>query len=146
MRKALMALALGALVSMAGQPQQTVSPEEKALKEAMRSMADGMTRIQKAILYNDKEQLLAGVRTLKRIQPGFLTKHGEALKKFMPDNSKFAMSLAKKSEIHIQRYVDMMREDIFSRQDYSNIAAGYTHILSECVGCHQKLRKWRWGP
>ncbi len=144
MRKVAMILALGALVLMAGQPQKSMSEDEKALKSAMSSMADGMTRIQKAILYNDKEQLLAGVRALKRIQPGFLTKHGESLKRFMPDNPKFAVSLAKKSEVNIQRYVDMMREDIFSRHDYNKITAGYTHILSECVGCHQKLRKWRW--
>ncbi len=146
MKRIVMALGLGIVMLGAGQTNVPMTPERKALQKTMHSMADGLMRIQKAILYNDREQLLAGVRALKRVQPGFLTKHGEALKKYMPDNPKFAMSLAKLSEMNIERYTRMMREDIFSKHDYSKIAAGYTHIMMECVGCHQKLRKWRWEP
>ncbi len=144
MKKLLMTLGLAIVMLGAGQTNTPMTPEQKALKETMTSMADGLMKIQKGILYNDREVLLAGVRALKRVQDGYLTKHGEALKKYMPENPKFAMSLAKLSEKNIERYVRMMREDIFSKHDYSNIAAGYTHIVQECVSCHQKLRKWRW--
>lgn len=144
MKKLFLTLGLGIVMLGAGQTNPPMTPEQKALKDTMKSMADGLMRIQEGILYNDRETLLAGVRSLKLVQEGYLTKHGEALKKYMPDNPTFAMSLAKKSEMDIERYVRMMREDIFSRHDYSNIAAGYTHIVQECVGCHQKLRKWRW--
>ena len=144
MKKLLMTLGLAIVMLGAGQTNPPMTPEQKALKDTMTSMADGLMKIQKGILYNDREVLLAGVRALKRVQDGYLTKHGEALKKYMPENPKFAMSLAKLSEKNIERYVRMMREDIFSKHDYSNIAAGYTHIVQECVGCHQKLRKWKW--
>ena len=146
MKKILLTLGLGIVMLGAGQTNSPMTSEQKALKDTMTSMADGLMRIQKAILYNDREQLLAGVRALKRVRPGFLTKHGEALKRFMPENPKFAVSLAKLSEKNIERYVRMMREDIFSKHDYSRITAGYIHIMQECTGCHRKLRKWRWEP
>ena len=146
MKRTLLALGLAVVMSGAGQTNPPMTPEQKALKTTMTSMADGLIRIQKAILYNNKEELLAGVRALKRVQPGFLTRHGEALKRYMPENPKFALSLAKLSEKNIERYVRMMREDIFSRHDYSRITAGYMHIMQECTGCHQKLRRWRWEP
>ncbi|WP_456451999.1 hypothetical protein [Hydrogenimonas sp.] len=146
MKKTLLAIGLGIVMLGAGQTNPPMTPEQKALKTTMKSMADGLMRIQKAILYNDREQLLAGVRALKRVEPGFLTRHGEALKKFMPENPKFAMSLAKLSEMNIERYVRMMREDIFSKHDYSRITAGYVHVMQECTGCHQKLRRWSWEP
>ncbi|BDY12125.1 hypothetical protein [Hydrogenimonas cancrithermarum] len=144
MKKIVLALGLGLAVLVAGQAQKPLAPEQKALKNTMQTMSKGLMRIQKAILYNDKQELLAGVRMLKTVQPGFLTEHGEALKKYMPENPKFAVSLAKKSEQNIERYVRMMRSDIFSKHDYSKISAGYTHIMQECVGCHQKLRQWKW--
>ena len=144
MKKLLMTLGLGIVMLGAGQTETPMTQEQKELKETMKTLAGGLMRIQEAILYNDREELLAGVRMLKRIEDGYLTKHGEALRKYMPDNPEFAMALAKKSEINIERYVRMMKEDIFSKHDYSNIAAGYSHIVQECVGCHQKLRKWRW--
>ncbi|WP_201352996.1 hypothetical protein [Hydrogenimonas urashimensis] len=144
MKKLIVTLGLGIVMLGAGQTNSPMTPEQKALKNTMTSMADGLMKIQKGILYNERETLLAGVRALKRVREGYLTKHGEALKKFEPDNPKFALSLAMKSEQNIERYVRMMREDIFTKHDYSKIAAGYTHIMQECVGCHQKLRKWTW--
>ncbi|WP_353662390.1 hypothetical protein [Hydrogenimonas sp. SS33] len=144
MKKILLTLGLGIVMLGAGQTKTPMTPEQQALKNTMKSMANGLMRIQKAILYNDRVLLLAGVRDLKRVRPGFLTKHGEALKRFMPDNPEFAMSMAKQSEMKIQKYVDMMREDIFSKHDYSRIAAGYTHIMQQCTWCHRQVRRWAW--
>ncbi len=144
MKKFLFSLGLAGSMLVAGQPTTPMTPEQKALQKTMKTLAKGLTRIQYGILYNDKTELLAGVRMIKRTEEGFLTRHGEALKKYMPENPKFAVSLAKLSEKNIEKYTRMMRSDIFSRQDYSRITAGYTHIMQECVGCHQKLRRWKW--
>jgi cytochrome c556 len=144
MKKILLTLGIGIVMLVAGQSEKPMTPEQKALKNTMQTMSEGLMRIQKAILYNNKEELLAGVRMLKTVQPGFLTQHGKALENYMPNNPKFAVSLAKKSEQNIERYVRMMRSDIFSKHDYSKISAAYTHIMQECVGCHQKLRQWKW--
>ncbi len=144
MKKVVFSLGLGIAMLVAGQPQTPMTPEQQALQKTMKTLSKGLSRIQHGILYNDRDELLAGVRMLKRTEEGFLTRHGEALKKYMPENPKFAVSLAKLSEKNIERYIRMMREDIFSRHDYSRITAGYTHIMQECVGCHQKLRRWKW--
>ncbi len=144
MKKVIFSLGLVISLSVAGQPHTPMTPEQKALQKTMKTLAKGLTRIQYGILYNDRVELLAGVRMIKRTEDGFLTRHGEALKKYMPENPKFAVSLAKLSEKNIERYIRMMRSDIFSKKDYSRITAGYNHIMQECVGCHQKLRKWKW--
>ncbi len=144
MKKVIFSLGLVISMLVAGQPHTPMTPEQKALQKTMKTLAKGLTRIQYGILYNDRDELLAGVRMIKRTQDGFLTRHGEALKKYMPENPKFAVSMAKLSEKNIEKYIRMMRSDIFTRQDYSRITAGYNHIMQECVGCHQKLRKWKW--
>ncbi len=144
MKKVFFSLGLVISLSVAGQPHTPMTPEQKALQKTMKTLAKGLTRIQYGILYNDQDELLAGVRMIKRTQDGFLTRHGEALKEYMPENPKFAVSLAKLSEKNIERYIRMMRSDIFSKKDYSRITAGYTHIMQECVGCHRKLRKRKW--
>ncbi|BBG65590.1 hypothetical protein NNO_0887 [Hydrogenimonas sp.] len=144
MKKMVFSLGLVISLSVAGQPNTPMTPEQKALQKTMKTFAKGLSRIQHGILYNDRVELLAGVRMIKRTEEGFLTRHGEVLKKYMPENPKFAVSLAKLSEKNIERYIRMMRSDIFSKQDFSRITAGYTHIMQECVGCHQKLRKWKW--
>ncbi len=144
MKKVFLTLGLGIAMLVAGQNYKPMTPEQKALQKTMKTLAKGLTRIQYGILYNDRTELLAGVRMIKRTEDGFLTRHGEELKKFMPENPKFAASLAKLSEKNIEKYIRMMRSDIFNRQDFSRISAGYSHIMQECVGCHQKLRKWKW--
>ncbi|SFP36157.1 hypothetical protein [Hydrogenimonas thermophila] len=144
MKKILLALGLGIIMLVAGQAEKPLTPEQKALKNTMQTLSKGLMRIQKAILYNNKQELLAGIRMLKTVETGFLTRHGEALKKYMPKNPNFAISFAKLSEKNIERYVRMMRSDIYSKRDYSRITAGYTHIMQECIGCHQKIRQWKW--
>jgi len=144
MKKAVFSLGLGIAMLVAGRPQVPMTPEQQELQKTMKTLAKGLTRIQYGILYNDREELLAGVRMIKRTEDGFLTRHGEALKRYMPENPKFALSLARLSEKNIERYIRMMRSDIFSKKDYSRITAGYSHIMQECVGCHRKLRRWKW--
>ncbi|WP_456402839.1 hypothetical protein [Hydrogenimonas sp.] len=111
------------------------------LKNTMRKFATGLDRIQKGIIYNDPDKIEMGVRVMRQAKKNFLKRHGEILKKQMPDDPKFAYFLAQKSAERIQKYVKMMNSQVHSAKDFSKIAAAYTGIFNQCVGCHQKLRK-----
>ncbi len=111
------------------------------LKNTMRKFATGLDRIQKGIIYNDPHKIEMGVRVMRQAKKNFLKRHGEILKKQMPDDPKFAYFLAQKSAERIQKYVKMMNAQVHDSGDFSKIAAAYTGIFNQCVGCHQKLRK-----
>ena len=111
------------------------------LKNTMRKFATGLDQIQKGIIYNERDKIEMGVRVMRQAKKNFLKRHGEILKKQMPDDPKFAYFLAQKSAERIQKYVKMMNSQIHNTHDFSKIAAAYTAIFNQCVGCHQKLRK-----
>ncbi len=111
------------------------------LKNTMRKFATGLDQIQKGIIYNDRDKIEIGVRVIKQAKKNFLKKHGEVMKKHMPDDPKFAFHLAQKSAERIQKYIKMMNTQIHNAKDYGKIAAAYSGIFNQCVGCHQKLRE-----
>ncbi|WP_457592511.1 hypothetical protein [Hydrogenimonas sp.] len=111
------------------------------LKNTMRKFATGLDQIQKGIIYNDRDKIEMGVRVIRQAKKNFLKKHGEVMKKHMPEDPKFAYFLAQKSAERIQKYIKMMGSQIHNAKDYSKIAAAYSGIFNQCVGCHQKLRE-----
>ncbi len=116
--------------------------KEKELQKTMQSFSKGLELIQYGIIYNDKIKMESGVRKLKMGEKDFLERHGETLKKYMPKQPDMAMQLATSSYTRMNKYIMQMHEGINSVHDYSTVAADYSHILQECVGCHQKIRKW----
>ncbi len=111
------------------------------LKNTMRKFATGLDQIQKGIIYNDRDKIEMGVRVLRQARKNFLKRHGEILKKQKPGDPKMAMYMAKKSAERIRKLVKMMSAEVHNTHDFSKIAAAYTGIFNQCVGCHQKLRK-----
>ena len=143
MKKLILTLCMITPLLFAGETE-TIKAPDKALQNTMVTLSEGLMRIQQGILYNKKEEVLAGVRMLKQTKEGFLTRHGEALQKYMPENPKFAMSMAKLSETNIESYTREIRSDILSKKDYERVTTGYTKIINECFKCHQQLRRWEW--
>ena len=116
--------------------------ESEELKTVMKSFASAMVLIQHGILYNNIDEMTKGVKKLSVDDGKFLESHGEALMKHMPENPEFAKNYAERTGEKIQSYVDSLDEQMRNRtKSYSKISATYTHILHECVGCHQKIRK-----
>ncbi|GEM_PF-1780197 len=111
------------------------------LKNTMRKFATGLDQIQKGIIYNKREKIEIGVRVIRQAKRNFFKRHGEILKKKLPDDPKFAAYLAKSSAERINKYINMMSDQINTSHDFSKIAAAYTGIFNQCVGCHQHLRK-----
>ncbi len=137
MKKILMLIiALGMLSLSANEDKQI------ELRKTMISFATAMELIQHGILYNNKEEMHKGAQLLQVNNMKLFKKHGDALALYMPENPEFAKEFAKRTGQNIQDYANKMTEDLGSRKAYSKMSAIYTHILQECVGCHQKVRRW----
>ncbi|MGB6018152.1 MAG: hypothetical protein WBF77_00995 [Sulfurimonadaceae bacterium] len=117
--------------------------EGEELKKVMKSFVSAMELIQHGILYNNIDEMNKGSKMLRINDDKLLQSHGKALMKHMPDNPEFAKTYAKRTGEKIRNYADSLDEQIGSgTKSYSKISATYTHILHECVGCHQKVRNW----
>ena len=117
--------------------------DKEALVKTMHSFTSGLELIQKGILYNKTDKILDGVAMIKKYEADFVKTHGKSLEKHMPDNPELARSYAVSAAKKISRYTGRISREIVHIRDYSKIAATYTHILHECVGCHQKIRRWK---
>jgi hypothetical protein len=116
--------------------------ESEELKKVMNSFASAMELIQHGILHNNIDEMNKGAKMLRTDDESFLESHGKALIRHMPENPEFAKAYAKRTGEKIRNYADSLDEQIGNRtKSYSKISATYTHILHECVGCHQKIRK-----
>ena len=93
-------------------------------------------------LYNSKDEMQKGAEILQKSNKKLFEEHGNALALYMPENPEFAKEFAKRTGKNIQKYAVKMTESMDERKAYSKMSANYTHILQECVGCHQKIRKW----
>ncbi len=121
----------------------SISAQEKEeLKSVMKSFASAMEQIQHGILYNNIDEMREGVKKLSSDDKKFLESHGEALMRHMPENPEFAKNYAERTGEKIESYVESLDEQLKNEtKSYSKISATYSHILQECVGCHQKIRK-----
>lgn len=116
--------------------------ESEELKTVMKSFASAMVLIQHGILYNNIDEMTEGAKLLKENDDKLLQGHGEALMRHMPENPEFAKNYAERAGEKIMTYADSLDEQIRNEtKSYSKISATYTHILHECVGCHQKIRQ-----
>ena len=116
--------------------------ESEELKAVMKSFASAMEQIQHGILYNNIDEMKMGVKKLRSDDEKFLASHGEALTRHMPKNPEFVKNYAERTGEKIQSYVESLDEQVRNEEkSYSKISATYTHILHECVGCHQKIRQ-----
>ena len=121
---------------------QEADKEKAELKKVMTSFASALELMQHGILYNKPDEMHKGAQLLRNNEHRFLRHHGDALERHMPDNPEFARSYAKSAAKRIRNYTDRLNYQLGGANDYSQIATTYTHILQECVGCHQKIRQW----
>ncbi len=101
--------------------------------EDMRVMEIAMQKIQKGILYNNKDMVLQGVDKLKKA-----SRNVEVDKK---EDMDYSASFAKKQAENIIRYADKLKVSIEAKQKHA-ATTNYTKVIKECVSCHNKIRKW----
>ena len=121
---------------------QAKGEDKLELQKTMISFASAMEIIQHGILYSDKQEMLKGAQLLKLTNAELFKQHGDAIALHMPKDPEFAKKFARRTSQKIQDYADKMTQNLDDRKAYSKMSAIYTHILQECVGCHQKIRRW----
>jgi len=99
----------------------------------MQTMELSMVKIQKGILYNDKEMVIKGIENLKQASIKV-----EVDKKQEMD---YSAEFAKKQTENIIKYADKVKASIEANQKHA-ATTNYTKVLNQCVSCHNKIRKW----
>ena len=100
----------------------------------MQAMEMAMSQIQKGILSNNDEMVIAGADNLKKSSSNV-----EVSPKWKMD---YSPSYAKQQTENILIYADKIKSSIKADRKHS-ASASYTKILGECISCHNKLRKWK---
>lgn len=106
--------------------------QEDRIKD-MRTMADALTQVQKGILYNNKNLVQDGVKSLKATSKNIEI----APKTDMDYSSHFAKSQAEK----IAKLATKLEATMQSGKKHSALT-DYTKVMNHCVSCHNKIRKW----
>ena len=99
----------------------------------MRTMEEAMSEIQKGILYNNQKMVLEGVENLEKASANI-----EVAPK---DDMDYSVYFAKRQSKNIRKYAEKIKKNISSGYKHG-AAKNYTNVLSECISCHNKIRKW----
>ena len=99
----------------------------------MRTMADALSEVQRGILYNNKNLVHDGVKSLKKASKNIEI----APKSDMDYSSAFAKSQAE----NIAKYANKLEASMQEGKKHAALT-NYTKVLNQCVSCHNKIRKW----
>jgi len=99
----------------------------------MRTMEEAMSEIQKGILYNNQKMVLEGVESLKKASSNV-----EVAPKGSMD---YSVVFAKKQSENIMKYAEKIKTNIEAGHKHG-AAKNYSNVMTECVSCHNKIRKW----
>lgn len=129
MKKTLLTLATVATFAAAANTNTTINA-------TMDLMEDGMATIQKGFLYNQKDTIIKGIKTVENANNIFDTVD---IKEFTNGNNKVQVI----SNIHgnIAKDIKALKELIHNNK-YSDAAATYGKVVNDCVSCHTVIRGW----
>ena len=108
----------------------------------MQKMAAAMNEIETGFFYNNKDQVIQGALklsdTIRHVRPPLEEKEEKnPMMRYMNEKVKFSNKIVKtidrKAEIIIER---------FQSGDTSQALQAYKKIMSSCMECHAKLRRW----
>jgi len=99
----------------------------------MRTMEQAMSEIQKGLLYNNPKMVLDGVENLKKASANV-----EVAPKASMD---YSVGFAKKQSDNIMKYAEKIKTNIAAGHKHG-AAKNYNNVMTECISCHNKIRKW----
>ena len=99
----------------------------------MQIMELSMAKIQKGILYNDKEMVMKGIENLKQASIKVEVEQEQEMD--------YSAKYAKKQSENIIKYADKVKANIEANQKHA-ATTNYSKVLNQCVSCHNKIRKW----
>ncbi len=108
----------------------------------MQKMAAAMNEIETGFFYNNKDQVIQGALklsdTIRNVRPPLEEKEEKnPMMRYMNEKVKFSNKIVKtidkKAETIIER---------FQSGDTNQALQAYKKIMSSCMECHSKLRRW----
>ncbi len=113
--------------------------DEERIRD-MQAMEEGMMKIQKGLLTNDRNILSKGVNQLqqvtRKVEPPINSNSILAQK----DTYKYKFS--RKQGEKIIHFAEDIKEQMNAGNKHS-ASKSFVKVLDECISCHNKIRKWQ---
>lgn len=136
MYKNIIAIGLIALFSLTLHAEYT---DEERIRD-MKAMEEGMMKIQKGLLINDRNILSKGVNQLqqvtRKVEPP-IDSSNDLVQKYT-----YKYKFSRKQGEKIIRYAEDIKVDMNAGNKHS-ATKSFVKVLDECISCHNKIRKWQ---
>jgi len=129
MKKIIFTTLVGATFALANNNATTITA-------TMNLMSDGMTKIQKGFLLNQKNLILDGINVVENADAIFNTVD---VSTFIPNNNK--TQVTKNINHNLSKSIKMLKEDVKAGK-YADATTAYGKVLSNCISCHTIIRGW----
>ena len=108
----------------------------------MQTMAQAMNEIESGFFYNDKQKVIKGALklsdTIRHVRPPLEDKEEKnPMMRYMNEKVKFSNKIVKKIDKKAETIIER-----FQASDINQALQAYKKIMSSCMECHAKLRKW----
>ena len=127
MKKIALALVLASFVA---------SADETTINITMGSMAQGLSKIQAGFLYNNKKDVLDGIKTIEEANSVFKKVD---VSSFMPNNKK--IQVTKNINHNLEKSLESMKKDVKANK-FAQASEDYSKVLNNCMACHTIIRGW----
>jgi len=128
MKKIALALAITTLVASAD--------ESTTINMTMSSMAQGISKIQSGFLYNSKQDILDGIKTIEEANSIFKKVD---VTSFIPHNNKVAAT--QNINKNLEKNLATLKKDVEAK-NYKAAVEDYSKIMNNCMACHTIIRGW----
>ena len=136
MYKSIIIIGLIALFSLTLHAEYT---DQERIRD-MKAMEEGMMKIQKGLLINDKNLLSKGVNQLqqvtRKVEPP-IDSNNDLVQKYT-----YKYKFSRKQGEKIIRYAEDIKVDMNAGNKHS-ASKSFVKVLDECISCHNKIRKWQ---
>ncbi|MEA3434111.1 MAG: hypothetical protein U9R13_05970 [Campylobacterota bacterium] len=136
MYKNIIAIGLIALFSLTLHAEYT---DEERIRD-MKAMEEGMMKIQKGLLTNDRNILSKGVNQLqqvtRKVEPP-INSNNDLVQKYT-----YKYKFSRKQGEKIIQYAEDIKTDMNAGNKHS-ASKSFVKVLDECISCHNKIRKWQ---
>ena len=106
----------------------------------MKAMEEGMMKIQKGLLTNDRNILSKGVNQLqqvtRKVEPP-IDSSNDLVQKYT-----YKYKFSRKQGEKIIQYAEDIKTDMNAGNKHS-ASKSFVKVLDECISCHNKIRKWQ---
>ncbi len=108
----------------------------------MQTMAQAMNDIESGFFFNDKQKVIKGALklsdTIRHVRPPLEDKEEKnPMMRYMNEKVKFSNKIVKKIDRKAETIIERFQDG-----DVSEALQAYKKIMSSCMECHAKIRKW----